>query len=83
MFVPRKPTRIITAGLVAGVLGGACLAPAGASARLWDTEFLPIYTLNSGEKGRVCGSFGGTISYSDGYRVNCSTGDVYYSGPTA
>jgi hypothetical protein len=26
---------------------------------------------------------GGTISYSDGYRVNCSTGDVYYSGPTA
>ena len=77
----RQPTRIIAAVVAAASLAAAGLSPAAASARVWDSEFLPIYTFSSGEQGRVCGSFTGTISYSDGYTVNCASGNVYYSPP--
>jgi hypothetical protein len=83
MFTVRRASAHIAALVVAGSLGAAAVAPAVAGARLWDSDFLPIYTLSKAERGRVCGNFGGTISYSDGYSVNCSSGDVFYSSPSA
>ncbi len=39
----------------------------------------PIYVLSPDELASVCGDFGGTIVYSDGYAVDCSTGEVYFN----
>ena len=77
----RKPTRIVAAAVAAASLAAAGLSAAAASASVWDSEFLPIYKLTSAEKGRVCGTFSGTISYFDGYTVNCGSGNVFYSPP--
>jgi hypothetical protein len=83
MFTVGRASVRIAALAAAGSLVVAGVAPAVAGARIWDTDFLPIYTLTKAERGRVCGNFGGTISYSDGYTVNCSSGDVFYSSPSA
>jgi hypothetical protein len=81
MFAVRKSSRALTAFVVAGSLAVSALAPAAAGARVWDSDFLPIYTLTKSQKHSVCHDFTGTMTYPDGYRVDCSTGDVYYSAP--
>jgi hypothetical protein len=73
--------RRLVATFLAGSLAVAGLAPAAASARVWDSDYLPIYTLSGGEKVRVCHEFTGTMLYPDGYRVNCATGAVYFTPP--
>jgi hypothetical protein len=83
MFAVSKPGRMLTAALVAGALATSAFAPAAAGARVWDSDFLPIYTLTKAQKKSVCGSFTGTMVYPDGYRVDCATGDVYYTEPPA
>jgi hypothetical protein len=82
MFAVNKPGRMLTAALVASALAASAFAPA-ASARLWDSEYLPIYTLTKAQKKSVCGSFTGTMLYPDGYRVDCATGDVFYAAAPA
>ena len=83
MFAVSKSGRMLPAALVASALAASAFAPAAASARVWDSEYLPIYTLTKAQKNSVCGSFTGTMLYPDGYRVNCATGDVYYAAPPA
>jgi hypothetical protein len=81
MLAVSKPARRLTAALVASALAASALVPAAAGARVWDSDYLPIYTLTKDQKKSVCGSFTGTMLYPDGYRVDCATGDVYYAAP--
>ena len=83
MFAVSKSGRNLTAALVASAIAACAFAPAAASARVWDSEYLPVYTLTKAQKKSVCGSFTGTMLYPDGYRVDCASGDVYYAEPPA
>lgn len=72
----RTTNRVLAAVLAAGALGGAGLAVGAGPANA-----ATIYTLTKTEKKAVCGGFGGTIIYSDGYSVDCSSGQVSYTEP--
>jgi hypothetical protein len=46
-----------------------------------DSDLLPIYTLTKDRQHSVCHEFSGTMTYTDGYRVDCATGNVWYTPP--
>jgi hypothetical protein len=87
----NKSRRAAVALLVAtGALGASVLATGAAEARPPATgaafyqkglDEFPIYQLNDDQQFAVCGEFQGTIVYSDGYSVDCRSGNVYYEEP--
>jgi len=69
----------------AGALGASGLATGVASAIPSQAETLEasevVYVLTETEQDSVCGDFGGTIIYADGYSVDCPSGEVSYAPP--
>lgn len=76
--------------LATGALGASVLPTGAAEARVpaggtayhqKGLDEFPIYQLDDDQQSAVCGEFQGTIIYSDGYSVDCRSGNVYYEEP--
>ena len=86
MFVTsRMHRRTLAVVLAAGALGVSGLTTGVAAATEWESDTLyaseVVYVLTESEQDSVCGDFGGTIIYSDGYAVDCPSGEVTYTPP--